>query len=230
MLKSKIAPSVMCAPLADTEKVLDVFAQEDIELLHADVMDGEFVPNLMLGPDYCRQLRRLSAIPLDYHFMVTHLSEKIRWFPFEPGDYVSYHAEALRDEAEGQWILDYLRSCGVHPLLAIKPATPLEAARPWLEKVDGLLVMTVEPGFAGQKLVPGSFEKLSATRAQLDGWGLTHLEIEVDGNVSFENARHMRAAGANIFVAGSSSVFRPGDLRENIAALRAAIGQEKYNI
>lgn len=220
-MKSKISPSMMCADIMNMQPVLKAFEKNGIEYLHIDIMDGQFVPNFTLGTDYCRLLKKNSRIPLDIHLMVENPEDKIDWFPIGEGDYVSVHAESTRHL---QRVLALIKSKGAKSMVAINPATPLSATWHVLDDIDGVLVMTVNPGFAGQKLVPATLKKIASLREYLDANGYSQVEIEVDGNVSFENAKKMRAAGADIFVAGTSSVFTDKfSLEEGIAQLREVI-------
>lgn len=220
-MKSKISPSMMCADFMNLKPVLEAFEQTDIEYLHIDIMDGKFVPNFTLGTDYCKILKKNTSIPLDIHMMVEEPESKLDWFPIGEGDYVAVHAESTKHL---QRVLSMIRSKGAKPMVAINPATPLVMIENVLDDIDGVLVMTVNPGFAGQKLVPATLEKIKTLRTYLDRKGYVQVEIEVDGNVSFENARKMKDAGANIFVAGTSSVFKTEyALQEGIARLREVI-------
>ena len=220
-MKSKISPSMMCADIMNMKPVLETFEKNGIEYLHIDIMDGQFVPNFTLGTDYCKLLKKNSSIPLDIHLMVENPQDKIDWFPIGEGDYVSVHVESTKHL---QRVLALIKSKGAKPMVAINPATPLSAIEHVLDDIDGVLVMTVNPGFAGQKLVPATLKKITSLREYLDVNGYSQVEIEVDGNVSFENAKKMRAAGADIFVAGTSSVFTDKfPLEEGIAQLREVI-------
>ena len=210
----------MCADfLRLTEQLAEMRAQ-GVEYLHVDIMDGVFVPNYTLGVDFCRLLHEASPIPLDMHLMIAEPEAKIRWFPIREGDYVTVHYEAGYHISRS---LQTIRDLGGKPMVALNPGTPPEALRCLTDELDGVLVMAVNPGFAGQKFIPATIGKISDVRRMLDGAGRADADIEVDGNVSLTNARRMRAAGANIFVAGTSSVFR-GDNRlgEHIVALREA--------
>lgn len=220
-MKSRISPSMMCADSMALKATLETFEKNAVEYLHIDIMDGRFVPNFTLGPDYCRALKKNTSIPLDLHLMVEEPEQKLDWFPIGEGDYVSVHVESTRHL---QRVLAQIRAKGAKPMAAINPATPFGVLEPVLDDMDGVLVMTVNPGFAGQKLVPATLTKIKALRRYLDEAGYGHLDIEADGNVSFENAKKMREAGANIFVAGTSSVFTDAmPLSDGIARLREAI-------
>ncbi len=220
MLPSVLSPSMMCADHAVLPKTLQVFADTGIDLLHIDVMDGVFVSNFTLGTDYCRAMRRLSTIPLDLHLMITEPEKKLGWFDIQPGEWVSVHVEST---SHLQKALSEIRARGAHPMAALNPATPLSVLDYIIDDIDGVLIMTVNPGFAGQKLIPSMLSKITDCRAYLDACGREDVRIEVDGNVSFENARKMRRAGADIFVGGSSSVFAAGDMAEHIRMLRCAV-------
>lgn len=206
-LTKKISPSLMCADFLNLEKDIRIFEASGIEYLHIDIMDGCFVANYTLGTDYCKKLREASAIPLDIHLMITEPERKLEWFGSEFGenDYVSIHYEST---AHVQRALKKIRSMGGKPMLALNPATPVIMTENVLDDIDAVLIMTVNPGYAGQELIPAAVNKIKQLREYLDKSGYPHIEIEVDGNVSFENAKLMSEAGANIFVAGSSSLFR----------------------
>jgi len=220
-MKKQICPSMMCASLLRLNETFKLFKAEGVEYLHMDVMDGEFVPNLQIGTDYIRQFREASGIPLDVHLMITRPEDKLDWFGFLPGEYVSIHYEASNHV---QRALARIREKGCKAMLALNPATPLCVLEHVVDDCDAVLLMTVNPGFAGQSMIPAMPRKIAALRKWLDETGHTEVEIEVDGNVSFINAATMSKAGANLFVAGSSSIFAGGAARvESVRRLRAAI-------
>ena len=220
-MKSLISPSLMCADFLHLGDELEKLEKNGIEYLHIDIMDGEFVPNYTLGIDFIKKLKAATKIPLDVHMMVTRPENKLDWIPFGEGDYVSVHYEA---SVHLHRALSMIRARGGKPMLALNPGTPLSVIEEVLPDLDAILVMTVNPGFAGQKLVETTLDKIRRLREYLDANGYAHIEIECDGNVSFENAKRMRAAGANIFVAGTSSIYATdGSFEENIQKLRAAI-------
>ena len=227
----KISPSMMCADFLNLEKDIRTFEANNIEYLHIDIMDGCFVPNYTLGTDYCKKLKEASSIPLDIHLMITEPERKLEWFGFgsEPqpqpqfgeNDYVSIHYEST---VHVQRALKKIRHMGGRPMLALNPATPIIMIENVLDDIDAVLIMSVNPGFAGQPLIPAAIKKIRQLREYLDDSGYSHIEIEVDGNVSFENAKIMSEAGANIFVAGSSSLFRKDiSLSEAVRMFRKSV-------
>jgi len=220
-LTGKIAVSMMCADIAKICETIKTFEENDIDYLHIDVMDGCFVPNLQIGVDYIKQLRNLSTIPLDIHLMITEPEKKLEWFDIREGEMISVHYESTENL---QQALAFIKQKGATPVLAINPATPVDVIDGHITNAEVILLMTVNPGHAGQQMIPQMFEKIRDLRKWLDNTGFNNIEIEVDGNVSFENAKIMRDAGADIFVAGSSSIFHKDmTLNENITKLRSSI-------
>ena len=221
MKTSQLAPSMMCVDFAEMTDVLRCFEAQGIEYLHVDIMDGEFVSNFTLGTDFCKYLRSHTSIPLDLHLMINRPDNKLSWFGIREGEFVSVHWEST---PHIQRTLAMIRDLGGRPMLALNPATPIEVLDYVLDDIDGVLLMTVNPGFAGQPLVPATLEKIRDIRSFVEENGYPDLEIEVDGNVSFENAAKMSRAGAHIFVAGTSSIYaKTGSVRENAEKLRSVI-------
>lgn len=217
-MKKIISPSIMCVDFFKLDKYIKIIQNFDIELLHVDIMDGSFVPNFTLGTDFVKALKEYAKIPLDIHLMIDNPENKIDWFEFGEGDYVSIHYESTKHLHKA---VTMIKNRGAKAMVAINPATPIYVLENVLDDIDCVLVMTVNPGFAGQKLVKSTLTKIRALREFLDKNGYEDIEIEVDGNVSFENAKLMNEAGANIFVAGTSSFFsKENDIHENISKLK----------
>ncbi|HUM82825.1 MAG TPA: ribulose-phosphate 3-epimerase [Lachnospiraceae bacterium] len=218
-----ISASMMCEDLVHLTEDIRIFEEESMDYLHIDVMDGDFTPNLGLGVDYIRGLRGLTDIPLDLHLMIERPEEKYDWFGIRKNDIVTIHFEST---VHIERAVEKLGSFGCKVFLAINPGTPVYSCEELLDSVDGISLLCVNPGFAGQPIVKGSFNKMKRLREFLDERGYGGLEVEVDGNISNENAGRMRELGADIFVAGSSSIFKKNGktLRENIRSLRASIG------
>jgi len=215
MGKAQLSPSMMCADIFKLGETIRIFEKHKIPYLHIDVMDGSFVPNLMMGTSVVKQLRAFSSLPMDIHLMIEDPGDKLEWFEPQEGDYISVHAEAT---LHLQRVLAKIRDLGARPMAAINPATPLSALEEVFPDVDAILIMTVNPGYASQELIPQTLEKIRRLRTLLDERGFEKTEIEVDGNVTLENAVKMRKAGADIFVAGTSLLFRPGNIEEHIEA------------
>ena len=221
-MKRMISPSLMCADFMNLGDELKKLEKGNIEYLHVDIMDGVYVPNYTLGTDFVKRLHAATDIPLDIHLMIDEPTAKLDWFELCEGDYVSVHYESC---THIQRALNLIRERGARPMLALNPGTPLTVLEELMPYIDGVLIMTVNPGFSGQKLVTSTLGKITRCRELLDRNGYTEVDIECDGNVSFENAKLMKEAGANIFVAGTSSIYSKADtLENNLARLRSAIG------
>lgn len=216
----KLAPSMMCCDLLSVREQLHMMQESRIDLLHMDIMDGSFVPNIALGACFIEQVKRASDIPLDLHFMMEYPERFMGSLPIGEGDYVSIHYESTKHV---QRVLAMAKSLGARVLLAVNPATPVLSVSEVLDDIDGVLVMTVNPGFAGQKMVPNSIEKIKRVRAFLDENGRSDAEIQVDGNVSIPNALRMKEAGANIFVLGTAVQRAKGFASDDFERFRIAL-------
>lgn len=212
-----IAPSMMCADQCNLEADLRRLEATGADWLHFDVMDAHFVPNMPLGLEMIRALRPKTALPFDVHLMVDNADFFVRELVKIGVQYVSVHAEACKHLDR---TLNLIREQGMKAGVALNPATPLEALDYVSESLDFVMLMTVNPGFAGQKLVPSALRKIADCRQKLG----PKMLIEVDGNVSFANIPKMVTAGADALVAGTSSVFhKDSTLAENFTITRAAI-------
>jgi ribulose-phosphate 3-epimerase len=220
-VKVKVAPSVMCADPCHLGEGVRQLEAAGADILHFDIADGHFVPSLLLGIDTVRAVREMTSLPIDVHLMVEHPDHFVNQLADIGVEMVSIHAEACRHlDRSLVGILDRGMKAGV----ALNPSTPLEVMRYVRERLDFVLLMTVNPGFAGQKLVASAIRKIGDCRRFLDASSAARVPIMVDGNVSFENIPKMVAAGADILIAGTSSWFSSQrSLAENVQETQAAI-------
>ncbi len=203
-MKKKLSASLMCADLLNLEDAIKELEKAGIDYLHIDIMDGSFVPNITLGFDLINSIKKVTGIPLDIHMMVNEPSLFIDRMNLTEEDIVCVHYES---EKHIHRTLEAIKRKGCKAGLAVNPQTPVEIIEPLIEYIDMLLVMTVSPGFAGQKMFLGAGRKVENARKLLNQWGYTATEIEVDGNISLENGKRMSDCGANIFVLGTSALF-----------------------
>jgi ribulose-phosphate 3-epimerase len=219
----KISTSIMCADFLHLEDVVRELESAGADYLHFDIMDGSFVPNFTMGPDILKSIRGATDIPFDTHLMVYEPERYIETFVQAGSDLVVIHTEACRHLHR---TIDLIKQNGAQAGVAINPATPLSALDYLLDEVYMVLIMSVDPGFAGQKMIPSAIGKIRSLKQKIDEARLD-VKIQVDGNVSFENAPRMVLAGADILVAGSSSVFRKDlTIAKGIKALRKCVAGE----
>ncbi len=202
--QGKISASMMCANPFYLRETLNILEQEHVEYLHQDIMDGKFVPNLGMGLDNIKALRECTNIPFDFHLMVLDPDNIIPLLGLRQNDIVSIHYEST---FQVQRTLENARKYGAKVFLAINPATSLYNLEEVVHYIDGINLLTVNPGFAGQKIVQSCFKKAEKLQQFLKEHDRENIEIEVDGNITFENAEKLKKFGANIFVAGTSSIF-----------------------
>jgi ribulose-phosphate 3-epimerase len=218
----KISASIMCIDWLNAGQQLQILADEGIDFLHWDIIDGRFAADFTMGSSIINMLRERSTIKSDYHLMVEEPNGLFDTFEISPGDIFTIHQECCRNLHRD---VVSLRRKGARVGVALSPGTPLEALEYVIEDIDVVLVMTVNPGFMGQKLVPQTIRKIEKLRQLIDDMKLD-TEISVDGNVNYENIPKMVAAGADILVGGSSGLFRRDmPLPDAIARLRDAVEQ-----
>lgn len=213
--KNILSPSILAADFAILGEQIREADEAGAEYIHIDVMDGVFVPSISFGMPVIKSIRKVTKKIFDVHLMIVDPERFVKEFAECGADSITFHIEATEDVDE---IIDQIHSLGCRAGMAIKPKTPTEVVRKYLSKVDMLLVMTVEPGFGGQKYIPESTERIREIRHMAAEMGID-LDIQVDGGITEENISVVLDAGANVIVAGSS-VFR-GNVTENVQKLMA---------
>ena len=178
-MDKKISVSIMCVDFFKLEECIKTLEEQCIDLIHVDIMDGSLVPNFTLGTDFVKALKANTTIPLDIHLMVENPENKLDWFKFGEGDYVSVHYETAKHLHKA---ITAIKAKGAKAMVAINPATPVCVLDDILSDIDAVLIMTVNPGFAGQKLIPSTLTKIKKLREYLDSNGFNDIEIQVDGN------------------------------------------------
>ena len=209
-----LAPSILSADFARLGEEIQSAERGGAQAVHVDVMDGHFVPNITLGPPVVKAIRRTTGLPLDVHLMIENADRYLDAFVDAGATWISLHAEAL---PHLQRSVAHLKGRGIQAGVAVNPATPLAALEEILPDLDYVLVMSVNPGFGGQKFLPGSLEKVRRLRTQITDRGL-RVRIEVDGGVDLTNVRALSEAGADILVAGQA-VFGGGDAERDARRL-----------
>ena len=214
-----IAPSILSADFARLGEEVAAVIAAGADLVHFDVMDNHFVPNLTIGPLVCKALRDYGiTAPIDVHLMVSPVDRLIGEFADAGADYITFHPEASPHIDRS---LQLIKERGLKAGLVFNPGTPLACLEYVMDKLDMVLLMSVNPGFGGQAFIPSALPKLRAARGLIDKSGLP-IRLEIDGGVKADNIGAIAAAGADTFVAGSA-IFGTSDYRTTIAALRAAI-------
>lgn len=208
-MEMKISPSMLASDYANLEAELKKC--ESAELIHLDVMDGHFVPNISIGAPVIKAMKRVCSVPFDVHLMISDPLKYIEDFADAGADIITFHTEC---ESNINETINKILECGCKAALAVKPATPVEAVYPYIDKLSMVLVMTVEPGFGCQSFMENMMPKIERLRADFPD-----IDIQVDGGVNAETIKTCARAGANVFVAGSA-VFKSENPQETIALLK----------
>ena len=215
----KLAPSVLSADFGDLRGAMDICKKGGAHWIHIDVMDNQFVPNLTIGPPVVKSLRKYTDKFLDVHMMVVEPEKLVEPFARAGADGITFHVEAAENPNE---VIDLIKSTGKQVGISLKPGTPLSSIEPFLDKVDLVLIMTVEPGFGGQGYLPGSSDRIKKLKSRLNEMCLDRVLIEVDGGVKLDNMKEVVEAGADVLVAGSA-VFGVKDPVQTIMDFYALI-------
>lgn len=213
----KIAPSILSADFSKLGEEIKDVEKGGADYIHVDVMDGHFVPNITIGPLIVEAIRPVTALPLDVHLMIENPDQYIEAFAKAGADYITVHVEACRHLHR---TIQQIKSFGVKAGVVLNPATPVNTIEHIIDDVDMVLLMTVNPGFGGQKFIHTVLPKISAVKEMADAKGLD-LEIEIDGGVNEETAKLCIEAGANVLVAGSA-VYNKVDRAKAIAAIKGS--------
>jgi len=215
----KIAPSILSADFSRLADEVRAVEKAGADVIHVDVMDGHFVPNITIGPLVVQGLKKLTSLPLDVHLMIENPERYVEVFAQAGSGWMTIHAEVCPHLKR---MVRKIRQLNVRPGVVLKPATPLKTLFPVLDEIDLVLIMSVNPGFGGQSFIPAALKKIERLRKIVDQ-NRYPLEIEVDGGVKVENIREVSMAGGDIFVVGTG-IFKTKDYEETIKKLREQIG------
>ncbi len=210
-MEYKVSPSMLASDYSRLADELKKCENGGADLIHLDVMDGHFVPNISIGAPVIKAMKRVCKVPFDIHLMISEPLKYIEDFVDAGADIISFHVECDSDVSE---TIDKILSCGCKAALAVKPNTPIETVYPYLDRLSMVLVMTVEPGFGGQSFMEGVMPKITELRRKCP-----ELDIQVDGGINTQTVKIAREAGANVFVAGSA-VFKSDDPARTIQELK----------
>lgn len=216
MKTKKIAPSLLSADFSNIEKDVKMVEEGGADLLHLDVMDGHFVPNITFGPFIVKAIKKVAIIPLDVHLMIKNPGNYVESFCDAGADYLTVHVEATPHLHR---VLQQIKAKGVKVGVSLNPHTPLSSIEEVLDDLDMILIMAVNPGFGGQSFIPNTIEKLKRLQQMLEKHQATHIEVNVDGGIKLENIREVSDAGCDIFVSGSS-IFKADDPKEMIQQMK----------
>ena len=213
-----VSPSVLACDFARLGAQLEEAEQAEADMIHLDIMDGHFVPNITLGPPIVASMRKYTGLPFDVHLMLVHPDRYVEPFAKAGADHITFHIESDCDPAA---VIRQIHEQGCSAGITLKPGTPASALEPVLADVDMVLVMSVEPGFGGQKFQPEMLRKTSEIYAMLRKIG-SHAHIEIDGGITHDNVREAASAGANVIVAGTAVFRAPEGIRAAVAELHEA--------
>ncbi len=217
MSNTKISPSILSADFSKLGEEIQNLEKAKADLIHIDVMDGHFVPNITIGPEVISKLRKYTKIPFDVHLMISPVDNFIKNFAEAGADIITIHPEATEDLKNS---INQIKSFNKKAGVSLNPGTPVDKVLPVLNLIDLVLIMSVEPGFGGQKFMSTTLEKVKILRKEIDSKKLK-VQIEIDGGINFENSKLAKAAGVDILVSGTT-IFKEngGDLKKNIQLLK----------
>ena len=213
----KISPSILSADFSKLGSEIQNLEKAKADLIHIDVMDGHFVPNITIGPEVISKLRKYTLLPFDVHLMISPVDKFIKNFADAGADIITIHPEATNDLVNSiKKIKSYNKKVGI----SLNPETSIDRVLPFLNLIDLVLIMSVNPGFGGQKFIKNTLEKVKILKKEIDSKKLK-AQIEIDGGINFENAKLAKEAGVNIIVSGTT-IFKEngGDLKKNIQLLK----------
>ena len=216
MNQIKISPSILSCDFSEIGSEIEKLNNSGADLIHIDVMDGHFVPNLTFGPPVISKIRKCSKLPFDVHLMISPVEKYIQDYANAGADIITFHPEATDNI---QRTIDVIKSCGKKVGISLNPETPSTVIENYLKEIDLILIMSVNPGFAGQRFMPEVLEKVKFFRSKIKNENL-NIDIEIDGGIDFETAPLAIKAGANILVSGTTIFKGENNISENIKNLR----------
>ena len=214
----KISPSILSADFSRLGEEIIALEKAGADYIHIDVMDGHFVPNITIGPEVIKRLRPITRLTFDVHLMIEPVDKFVKDFAEAGADVITFHPEATKNLSE---TIKLIKSFGKKVGVSLKPGSPISLVESFLEQIDLILIMSVNPGFGGQKFMPEVLDKIKQLKNMIDEKKL-NIDIEIDGGINFNNSKKVKNYGANILVSGST-VFKEnnGDLKKNIQLLRS---------
>lgn len=219
--QKKLAPSILSADYVNLERDITMIQKAGADLLHLDVMDGHFVPNLTIGPPIIKAIKRIATVPCDVHLMISNPGDYVDAYCDAGADYLTVHVEAATHLHR---IIQHIKSRGVKAGVSLNPHTPLSSIQEVLGDLDLILIMSVNPGFGGQSFIPNTLDKLRRLNKILEERGLQHIEIEIDGGAHYDNMAEILEAGADIIVSGSA-VFNAENPTEMVHKMKTLLAK-----